>query len=80
MWRFVARYDREGIEIARGPVADMNVVFVGAPTAIAGAIYGGALAQLEASGALVIEGDRTSAQALAGRFPLSAKWNGPDAD
>lgn len=77
---FVARYDRHGIEIRRGPIACVDVAFIGAPAAIAGAIYGGALLTLEAEGALAIEGDRALALTLAGRFPLPAKWTAADAD
>ncbi|MFX7457803.1 hypothetical protein ABTJ14_19515, partial [Acinetobacter baumannii] len=72
---FVGRYNRDGIELKRGDPARADVIFNGPPTAIAGAVYGGALAELEAAGVLRIEGDHALAEAFVTRFPMPAKWN-----
>lgn len=72
---FLARYNRAGIEIARGSTAGADVVFEGPPPAIAGAVYGGALAELEEAGILRVSGDHKLAEAFVGRFPLPRKWN-----
>lgn len=71
---FVARYNRDGIDIARGDAGAAQVVMNGPPTAIAGAVYGGMLDELEAAGILRIEGDHRLAEAFVGRFPLPRKW------
>jgi DNA-binding HxlR family transcriptional regulator len=73
--RFVGRYNRVGINLHRGSLADADVVFAGPPPAIAGAVYGGALAELEAAGILRIDGDHALAEAFVTRFPLPPKWN-----
>lgn len=72
---FVARYNRAGIEIARGDASSADVIFTGPPPAIAGAIYGGALAELELEGILRVDGDHRLAEAFVGRFPLPRKWD-----
>lgn len=72
---FVGRYNARGIDLCRGSSAEADVVFIGPPPAIAGAIYGGALADLEAAGVLAIEGDHALAEAFTGRFPLPPKWS-----
>lgn len=71
---FVGRYNRDGIDLARGSAAGADVIFAGTPSAIGGAVYGGALAELEAAGLLTVEGDRKLAEAFVGRFPLPRKW------
>jgi DNA-binding HxlR family transcriptional regulator len=71
---FVGRYNRDGIEIARGSTSGADVTLVSPPPAIAGAVYGGALAELEAAGILTVEGDHRLAEAFVGRFPLPRKW------
>ncbi len=64
----------------RGEPADADVVFEGAPAAIAAAIYGGVpLASLEAEGALGITGDRTLAERFTTLFPLPPKASRPAA-
>ena len=72
---FVGRYNRDGIELKRGDPAGADVIFNGPSTAIAGAVYGGALADLEAAGVLRIEGDHALAEAFVTRFPLPTKWS-----
>lgn len=71
---FVGRYDRNGIAIRRGDVAGADVVFIGAPTIVAGAIHGRQLTALEAAGLLRIEGDHRLAEKLMTSFPLPDKW------
>jgi DNA-binding HxlR family transcriptional regulator len=62
------------IEAARGPVDGADVVFTGAPTAVAAAVYGGVpLAALEADGALQVDGYRTLARRFTTLFPLPPK-------
>jgi DNA-binding HxlR family transcriptional regulator len=59
---------------ARGEPAGTDLVFEGAPGAIAAAVYGGvALADLEKDGALRIEGDRALAERFITLFPLPPK-------
>jgi len=61
-------------DAARGAVDDADVVFAGAATTIAAAVYGGVpLKALEAQGALKIEGDRALAERFTGLFPLPPK-------
>ncbi len=71
---FIGRYNRHAMDLHRGSAAGADVVFVGRPPAIAGAVYGGALAELEEAGVLTIEGDHALAEAFVGRFPLPRKW------
>ena len=58
----------------RGPAEGADAIFTGAPGTVAAAIYGGVpLAQLEAEGALAIEGDRALAERFTTLFPLPPK-------
>ncbi|MCP3730534.1 winged helix-turn-helix transcriptional regulator [Sphingomonas sp. MG17] len=71
---FVGRYNRDGIDVHRGSAEGADVIFTGPPPAIAGAVYGGALDELEAAGILRIDGDHSLAEAFVTRFPLPRKW------
>lgn len=71
---FVGRYNRDGIAITRRSTSGADVTFVGQPTMMAGAIYGGALAELEAAGLLTIDGNHALAEGFGARFPLPRKW------
>ncbi|HTU10809.1 MAG TPA: helix-turn-helix domain-containing protein [Allosphingosinicella sp.] len=65
---------------ARGDPAGTDLVFEGAPGAVAAAVYGGVpLAALEADGALKLEGDRTIADRFVTLFPLPPKAPRPGA-
>ena len=58
----------------RGEPAGADIVFEGAPAAVAAAVYGGVpLAELEAAGMLQIEGDRSIAGRFVTLFPLPPK-------
>ena len=72
---------KEGaVRAARGEPAGADVVFEGAPGAVAAAVYGGVpLAELEAAGALRIEGDRGIAERFVTLFPLPPKAPRPGA-
>lgn len=72
---FLAHYSRKGIEVARADTHAADVILTGPPTAIAGAVYGGMLDELEAAGILRVEGDHKLAEAFVGKFPLPRKWN-----
>jgi DNA-binding HxlR family transcriptional regulator len=62
------------IEIRRDPLNQADLILTGAPPVLAGAVYGGLpLADLEAEGALGIEGDRTLAERFLTLFPLPPK-------
>jgi DNA-binding HxlR family transcriptional regulator len=62
------------IEIKRDPLDTADLILTGAPPILAGAVYGGlSLADLEAEGALGIEGDRALAQRFVTLFPLPPK-------
>ena len=62
------------IKAERGEPAGADLVFEGAPGAVAAAVYGGVpFAELEAAGALKIEGDRTIADRFITLFPLPPK-------
>jgi len=62
------------IGTARGDAEGAEVIFTGAPQAVAAAVYGGVpLASLEAEGALTIEGDRALAERFVTLFPLPPK-------
>ena len=66
------------ITIARGPLDDADLIFTGAPPILAAAIYGGQpLQDLEAAGALQIEGDRVLAERFVTLFPLPPKARSP---
>lgn len=75
---FVGRYNRDGIALGRGSPAGADLVFRGAPTVIAAAVYGGQMAALEEAGLLRVEGDRTLAESFVTRFPLPLKWDAPE--
>ena len=71
---FLCRFGGGGIEIAAGPLDGADAVFAGTVVAVAGAIYGGGkLEELEAGGALRIEGDRALAKWFVTLFPLPPK-------
>lgn len=62
------------IKAVRGEPAGTDVTFEGAPGAVAAAVYGGVpLAELEAAGALKLEGDRAIAERFITLFPLPPK-------
>jgi DNA-binding HxlR family transcriptional regulator len=59
---------------ARGELADPDLRLAGAPTAIAAAVYGGLpVAELEAGGALRVDGDRDLLARFLTLFPLPLK-------
>jgi len=70
---------RDGkIGATRGDSEGADLVFTGAPSAVAAAVYGGVpIAALEAEGALRIEGDRALAQRFVTLFPLPPKASRP---
>jgi len=71
---FLARLAEGRIEIARGGLDEVDLVFAGTAPAIAAAVYGGQpLAALEARGALTVEGDRALAERFVTLFPLPPK-------
>jgi len=72
---------REGaIRAVRGEPVEVDVTFEGAPGAVAAAVYGGVpLTELEAAGALRIEGDRAVAERFITLFPLPPKAPRPAA-
>lgn len=71
---FLCRLAGGAIEIAAGPLDGAEAVFDGTAAAVAGAVYGGRkLEDMEAEGALRIEGDRALAGWFVTLFPLPAK-------
>jgi DNA-binding HxlR family transcriptional regulator len=75
---FLARLADRWIEIARGPLDGADLILTGAPSVLAGAIYGGQpLEALEQAGVLQVEGDRTLAQKFVRLFPLPPKASKP---
>jgi DNA-binding HxlR family transcriptional regulator len=71
---FLARLARGRIDIERGPLERVDVVFAGAAPAVAAAVYGGQpLTALERAGMLAVEGDRALAERFATLFPLPPK-------
>ena len=71
---FLARIGDGRIEIAHGDPAGADVVFTGPPPLIAATIYGGQeIADLEATGALAVTGNRRLAKRFVTWFPLPAK-------
>ena len=71
---FLARLARGRIEVSRGPLEDVDVVFGGAAPAIAAAVYGGQpLTALERAGMLAVDGDRALAERFVTLFPLPPK-------
>ena len=68
------------IRAVRGEPAGADLVFEGAPGAVAAAGYGGVpVAEREAAGALKLEGDRTIAERFITLFPLPPKAPRPGA-
>lgn len=78
---FLAHLADGRIEIARTGAPDgADLVFAGAPPVLAGAVYGGVpLAELEAQGALRIEGNRALAERFVTLFRLPPKAERPAA-
>jgi DNA-binding HxlR family transcriptional regulator len=73
---FVARIADGRVHAERGDPEEADVVFTGAPEAIAGAVYGGVpFEALAAAGALKVEGDEALARRFATLFPLPPKVN-----
>jgi DNA-binding HxlR family transcriptional regulator len=68
---FFARLADGRIEVARGVLEDMDLVFTAPAPVIAAAVYGDQpLEALEATGALTIEGNRSLAKRFVRLFPL----------
>lgn len=68
------------VRAVRGEPTGTDVTFEGAPGAVAAAVYGGVpLAELEAAGALKLEGDRMIAERFITLFPLPPKAPRPGA-
>ena len=62
------------IRIARGEIGDAELVFAGTPMTLGAAVYGGQpLEELERTGALTVEGNRSLAGRFLTLFPLPAK-------
>ena len=77
---YVLTLRKGAIRAVRGEPAGTDVIFEGAPGAVAAAVYGGVpLAELEAAGALRIEGDRRVAERFVTLFPLPPKAPRPGA-
>ena len=75
---FLAHLAKGRIEIARGALDEVDVVFAGTPPVLAGAIYGGQpMEALEQAGALQVEGDRGLAELFVNLFPLPPKASRP---
>lgn len=75
---FLADLSPDGIEVSPGPLDGAEAVFAGGARAVAAAIYGGRpLHDLEAEGALAVEGDRALAERCLTLFPLPAKAERP---
>lgn len=71
---FVAHVRDGAITIRRGDMRDAEVTFTGRAVALASVVYGGrSLADAEADGALVIEGDRALARRFVTWFVLPPK-------
>jgi DNA-binding HxlR family transcriptional regulator len=71
---FLARLARGRIEVERGPLENVEVVFAGTAPAIAAAVYGGQpLTALEQAGMLAMEGDRGLGELFVTLFPLPSK-------
>ena len=71
---FLARLARGRIDIERGPLENVDVVFAGAAPAVAAAVYGGQpLTALERAGMLAVVGDRALAERFVTLFPLPPK-------
>lgn len=71
---YLVRIEGGRLTAARDDLQRTNVVFTGAPTAVAGVVYGGVpLEAMEAEGALTVEGDRELAARFVTLFPLPPK-------
>jgi DNA-binding HxlR family transcriptional regulator len=73
---FLVRIADGRLEAARAPLDDARTVFVGAPPAVAAAVYGGQpLDALAQAGMLAVEGDRALAERFVTLFPLPPKFD-----
>jgi DNA-binding HxlR family transcriptional regulator len=71
---YVVRLKDGAVDAGRGDPQGADVVFTGAPGAVAAAVYGGVpLDALEQDGLLRIEGDRALAERFVALFPLPPK-------
>ena len=71
---YLVRIEDGRLTAERGDPAQGRVVFTGTPPAVAGVVYGGApIADMEAQGALTVEGDRELAARFTTLFPLPPK-------
>ena len=71
---FVGALNATGLAIVRGEVGDVDLLFDGAPTALAAAVYGAVpLDRLEAQGSLTVTGPRWLAKLFTTLFPLPPK-------
>jgi DNA-binding HxlR family transcriptional regulator len=71
---FVATAEFDELKVTRGDTAGADVVFVGDPSALAGAVYGKVpLDDLTAAGVLEVEGDRSAAERFISIFELPPK-------
>lgn len=71
---FLARVQDGRFESARDETDGADAAFIGTPTGLAAAVYGGQpFGSLEAAGFLEVEGDRDTAARFATLFPLPAK-------
>ncbi|MDI6027320.1 winged helix-turn-helix transcriptional regulator [Corticibacterium sp. UT-5YL-CI-8] len=71
---FMVRVMNGAIEVERGDPAGAGTLLTGTAQVFAAAFYGGVpLADLEAGGALKLDGDREAAERLVSLFPLPAK-------
>jgi len=71
---YVVRLKGGAVDAGRGNPQGADVIFAGAPAAVAAAVYGGVrLDALERDGLLRIEGDRALAERFVTLFPLPPK-------
>jgi DNA-binding HxlR family transcriptional regulator len=71
---YFARIAGGRLEAGRGDEPERDATLTGTAATMAAAIYGGGpLAELEAAGALTLEGDRRAAERFLGHFPLPPK-------
>jgi DNA-binding HxlR family transcriptional regulator len=71
---FVVSIEKGELSAERGAVEGAELIFTGPPPAVAGAVYGGVpLPEVEAQGALAVEGDRDLAEKFVTLFPLPDK-------
>ncbi|HEX6859562.1 MAG TPA: helix-turn-helix domain-containing protein [Caulobacteraceae bacterium] len=72
--QFVIRIGGGRLKGSRGGLERAQVTFHGPPTAVAGVVYGGVpIGEMEAQGALTLEGDRALAERFIAFFPLPEK-------